>query len=62
MKQKFKYIGYDETKITVEVSIESSFHVLTKDEQIKLRKRLENYTHQMLRDHGYDVSEIKKVR
>lgn len=58
MVLKFKATGKDETATTVNVSIKTKRHVLTRGEAIRMKRKLENRIHEVLREVGYDVNQI----
>lgn len=58
MKTKFKMIGKDEVSISIELQLEANRFVLTRDEFFIEKQELQNDVHRLLRDLGYDVSQI----
>lgn len=62
MKTQFKISGVDETEVSIAVSVNSSKYVLTRDEVKRLKEKLRNEMHDVLRRQGYDVSQIKSVK
>jgi hypothetical protein len=62
MKAVFEMEGRDETKIKIRVEIDSSRYVLTVSEQKRLKVKLQNQVHQLLREQGFDVCNIVMVR
>lgn len=57
-KMKFKLQGTAETRVKVQVEIESPRCVLTRNELKTRKSRLANATFKMLTDFGYDVDQI----
>lgn len=63
MKRKFKFVGNAESKITIEVTIDTKFNpIVRRGEVADYTDRMKNKVHAMLRDSGYDVSQIKEVK
>lgn len=59
MKQVFKMSGKSETKVAIQVQIDSPKYVLTRQEVSNKRAELQNAIHKVLRDFGYDVKQIR---
>lgn len=59
MKQNFKMFGKSETKVRIQVQIESPKYILTRGEVSQKKTHLQNEIHRVLRDFGYDVKEIQ---
>ena len=62
MKLKFGMIGNDETRIKVSVEIATNKHVLTRDEARRLKEKLKDEVHDLLRNQKYSVSQIRASR
>lgn len=62
MKTVFKMVAKDTTKTTISVQFEAPRYELTREEVRRYRRKLENRVHDLLRETGYDVSEIKRSR
>ncbi len=62
MKTKFKMVGKGETKVQIEVLIDTHRDTLFRNEVRQKKASLQNEIHGVLRRFGYDVSEIRIVR
>lgn len=62
MKMTFQMVGKDETTVKVTAEIKTHKRTLTREETKQIKDRLENGIHGVLREQGFNVSQIKLVR
>lgn len=62
MRMKFKMSGNSEVKVKAEIVIEAPRYTLTRDEVRRKKEELQNELHKVLRDFGYDISEIRLIK
>lgn len=62
MKTTFKMVAKDGSKTTIDVKFEASRFDLTRGEVIAKKEALKNKMHTLLREFGYNTSEISVVK